>query len=146
MKSFKMFLIIIVIITLVFYLASQSLLHDASVSSNGEIDTSIVLAPKDTNDSLGYYALAMEYHEGKKIERDYGKAMENYKRSCELKYGLACLSIAYMYANSEGVEQSREKASEYFAKACDYGYVGGCKNWNSMNGYAPCTLPILNLP
>ena len=137
MKRVKISLIIIAIITLSLYLMSQSPLHEASVSSSEEIDPSIVLAPEDANDFLGYYDLATDYHEGKKLKRDYGKAMENYKRSCDLKYGLACLSVAYMYANSEGVEQSREKASEYFAKACGYGYTGGCKNWNSMNGYAP---------
>jgi len=137
MKSFKIALIIAAIITLSLYLMSQSPLYDTSVSSSEEIDPSIVLAPKDANDALGYYNLATDYHEGKKLKRDYGKAMKNYKISCDLKYGLACLSVAYMYVNGEGVEQSREKASEYFAKACDYGYAGGCKNWNSMNGYAP---------
>ena len=137
MKSFKISLIIIAIITLSLYLMSQSPLYESTVSTSEEIDPSIVLAPKDANDSLGYYALATDYYEGKKIKRDYGKAMDNYKRSCELKYGLACLSVAYMYANDEGVLQSREKAFTYFARACDYGYAGGCKNWNIMNGYVP---------
>jgi TPR repeat protein len=136
MKLFKIGSVMVAIITLTLYLMSQSPLHEANVSSSEVVDSSIVLAPEDENNSLGYYDLAQAYYEGKRLKRDYVKAMVHYKKSCDLKYGLACLSVAYMYANSEGVLQSKERASVYFAKACDYGYAGGCKNWNAMKGYA----------
>lgn len=65
-------------------------------------------------------------------------AIESYKKSCNLKYdGIACINVAVMYGNGTGTKKSRDKASEYFGKACEYGYIGGCKNWNILNGYGP---------
>lgn len=102
-----------------------------------KIDPRLVLAPHDENDFEGYYSLGNDYYAGKKIKQDYVKALENFTISCELKYGLACLEVAYLYNGDLLGEQDKGKASEYFEKACNYGYAGGCKNWNIVNGYEP---------
>jgi len=131
--------VLVVIVLLSVYLYTQRPQNKLSPEENKseEVDLRLVLAPHDENDFEGYYNLGDDYREGKKVKQDYVKAMENFKHSCDLKYGLACLDVATMYSNGTGVAQSRDKASEYFEKACDYGYAGGCKNWNIMNGYAP---------
>jgi TPR repeat protein len=84
-----------------------------------------------------FYELGEMYYEGRGVELSYAKAWEAYKKSCDLKYGIACAGVAAMYTKGRGVQKSSKRASEYYEKACDYGYAGGCKNWNIMNGYAP---------
>ena len=99
-------------------------------STDEKIDSHIILVSDDI------YKI---YDEGEKFYKEgkYSKAIENYKKSCDLKYGIACLDVAAMYSNGTRVKKNRKKASEYYGKACDYGYAGGCKNWNILNGYAP---------
>jgi hypothetical protein len=78
-------------------------------------------ADEEEHDLYTYYDLGMVYYEGNKTKQNYAKALKYLNKSCDLKYGMACLQLASMYGNGTGVTKSREKTSEYYEKACDYG-------------------------
>jgi len=135
MKWLTYFLVLVVTIILSVKLYLHFVPDEPLVNENPAdmIDSRIVLAPSDKNDYEGYYRLAKDYYEGKKIKQDYVKVLENFSISCALKYGLACLEVAYLHNGDLLGERDKEKASAYFEKACDYGYASGCKNWDTLN-------------
>lgn len=58
------------------------------------------------------------------LKKDYNKANEYFKKSCDLNYGSGCINLGDNYLNGDGLEKDINKASEYYQKACDLGY--GC--------------------
>jgi len=134
------FVTVLVIGVLSVYLLRYGSQNTPLVSSEPEsdmIDPRLVLATQTDDDIYRFYELGKMHYEGRGVEKNYTKAEEAYRKSCDLKYGVACADVAAMYANGIGVPESRKRALEYYEKACDYGYAGGCKNWNIINGYRP---------
>jgi len=74
-----------------------------------------------------YYKLGLKYDGGKEgNQKDFKKARELYKKSCELYSGAGCASLAILYLKAAGGPQNIEKGKEYLKEACDLKYGKGC--------------------
>lgn len=76
----------------------------------------------DSHHSMGCRNVGDLYAFGKGVEQDSVKAMEYYKRGCDLtdkdNVG-ACYQLAVGYDKGYGVTKNEPKAMSYFQKACD---------------------------
>ena len=72
------------------------------------------------------------YEYGNGVEKDFGKAVELYKKACDGGEMLGCGNLGSMYANGNGVKKDFGKAAELLKKACDGGDMNGCRNLGIM--------------
>ena len=73
----------------------------------------------DCNESDAYVMLAMHHYQGTKdVKRDYGKAVELWKKAAELgpsdEGDLAHYYLGVMYANGHGVEKDEKKSMYHY--------------------------------
>ncbi|HJF82550.1 tetratricopeptide repeat protein [Helicobacter pullorum] len=66
------------------------------------------------------------------IKKDATKAMELYRRACDLGNTEGCTELGDNYARGHGVRQDYKKAMEFFGKACDLGEQKGCDAYKEM--------------
>ena len=71
----------------------------------------------------------MSYAKGQGVKQDYKKAIELFKKACDLGDATGCYNLGVFYAKGQGVKQDYKKAAELFKKACDSGNVIGCHNY-----------------
>jgi TPR repeat protein len=74
------------------------------------------------------------YYWGKGVRKDYTRAVELYKKACDMGDGWGCKSLGGMYEYGEGVAKDSTRARELYKKACDLGAEIGCKFLKSMEG------------
>ncbi|MGX3098858.1 hypothetical protein [Helicobacter sp. 23-1046] len=90
------------------------------------------LCQKATNGiikSSGCFGIGLAYHKGEGARQDFIKAMESYKKACNLKHAGACNNIGHLYDAGLGVRQNYPLAKQYYGKACDLGLQLGCDNY-----------------
>lgn len=73
------------------------------------------------------------YEEGKGVRQDYAKAVEYYKKGCDLGYALPCKRLADLYMVGKGVPRNRSSAKRLFGKACDLGEQEACNKYRELN-------------
>lgn len=61
------------------------------------------------------------------------KAVEFYKKACDLKDGNGCSNLGIMYLSGRGVKENLTTASELFGKGCDLKSELGCKGYRDLN-------------
>lgn len=77
--------------------------------------------------------LAVIYSTGRgNIPKNTQKALDLYKRSCELNDTIACNNIGIIYDFAKGVEQDLNLAKNYYSKACNSGYQKACESLNDV--------------
>ena len=54
------------------------------------------------------------------------KAVELYKKACDIGLSKGCYNLAFHYDTGNGVQQDKRKAVEFFEKTCNLGYSKGC--------------------
>ena len=87
----------------------------------------------DLTHAEGCFNLGLMYYNGKVVRQDYYKAVELYKKACDMKLGVACNNLGVLYIKGEGVRQNLSTAKQYFGKACDLGDQMGCDNYRKLN-------------
>jgi TPR repeat protein len=80
----------------------------------------------DCNSALECRKFASAYRNG--VKQDYFKAVEFYRKSCDLNDGFSCVLLGFSYAEGEGVKQDDFKAVAFYQKACDLNDGIGCVN------------------
>ena len=68
-----------------------------------------------------------------KARQDYFKAMQFYKKACDLGNASGCNNLGSLYAKGRGVKQNESIAKQYYGKACDFGDQMGCDNYRILN-------------
>lgn len=94
------------------------------------------LCQKATNGTIkssACFSIGLAYQQGEGARQDFIKAMESYKKACNLKDAGACNNIGYFYEYGLGVKQNRPLAKQYYGKACDLGLQLGCDNYKLFN-------------
>ena len=79
------------------------------------------------------YNLALKYKFGKGVRQDYFKAVQYYKKACDLGSASGCNNLGYNYDKGLGVKQNESTAKQYYGKACDLGHQMGCDNYRILN-------------
>lgn len=87
----------------------------------------------NVNQVISCHNLGVSYDSGQGVRQDYHKAIELYKKACDMKYGKSCSALGSMYEEGEGVRQNLSTAKQYFGKACDLGSQNGCDNYRKLN-------------
>lgn len=75
---------------------------------------------------LGYI-----YESGIGVSVNVKNAIEYYKKSCDLRYGVGCVNLGVIYAKVENYKD----ANSYFGRACDLRNAEGCLNLGISYAY-----------
>ncbi|MGX3045693.1 tetratricopeptide repeat protein [Helicobacter sp. T3_23-1056] len=86
-----------------------------------------------TMQSESCYSLGVIYHERKGARKNYHKAHEFYKKSCDMNYAKACNNLGLLYGKGKGVKKNLSIAKQYYGKACNLGAYKGCDNYKLLN-------------
>lgn len=70
--------------------------------------------------------LGFLYRDGQGARQDYGKAMQYYKKACDLDDGNGCMQMGILYYNGQGVQRDLNRARELSDKSCKLNYEYGC--------------------
>lgn len=73
-----------------------------------------------------------EFGENAYKKKDYKKAFEFYKKSCDSKNFAGCHRLGNLYNNGKGVEKDYKMAADSHEKACNGGIIGSCYNLGIM--------------
>lgn len=73
------------------------------------------------------------YEGGQGVRQDYAKAVEYYKKGCDLGYALPCERLGDLYMVGKGVPRNRSSAKRLFGKACDLGEQEACNKYRELN-------------
>lgn len=65
-------------------------------------------------------------------EKVYRKAKKLYKKSCDMKNGVAFANLAFYYKDGVGVKQNQSIAKQYYGKACDLGEQLACDSYKLL--------------
>lgn len=66
------------------------------------------------------------YNFGEGVRQDYSKAMQYYKKSCDLGSGDGCYSMAMLYYWGSGVQKDLKRAIKLWTKSCELENASGC--------------------
>ena len=72
------------------------------------------------------------YEKAEGVKKDYSKAIELYKKSCDNGYSRGCFNLGYMYEKAQGVNQDKTKAKELYKIACEGKIEFGCKAYKEL--------------
>jgi TPR repeat protein len=67
--------------------------------------------------------MAMMYHRGKDVPRDYDQAAKWYRLAATQGNAKAQANLGVMYAEGQGMQQDYSIAAEWFLKAAEQGYA-----------------------
>ena len=76
--------------------------------------------------------LGLFYNNGLGVRQSYEKALQYYKKACDLGNGNGCGMVGAFYHDGVVVKQNLSKAKELFGKACDLGEQIGCDNYKKL--------------
>ena len=62
-------------------------------------------------------ALGMAYYEGERVEQDYGKVAEWFRKAAALGDFAAQRNIGYLYLKGKGVKKDKAEARKWLEKA-----------------------------
>jgi len=79
---------------------------------------------------MAIYLLGSKFH----LNKDYGKAVEWYRKAAEQGHALGQTNLGLMYGNGHGVAQDYGKAVEWYRKAAEQGHALGQTNLGLMYG------------
>lgn len=116
-----------------FYKADEY--HDAFAYAKKGCETNVKRDEAyDANISrVNCLGVGLLYEGGKGVRQDYAKAVEYYKKGCDLGYDAPCLALAKMYMEGKGVPRNRSSAKRLFGKACDLGEQVACDEYRELN-------------
>lgn len=66
------------------------------------------------------------YEFGKGVRQDFNKAMQYYKKSCDLGNGEGCYIMAMLYYGGSGVQKDLKRAIKLWTKSCELENASGC--------------------
>ena len=75
----------------------------------------------ENGDAQAQYRLAVLYHKGQGVPKDYGQAASWYLKAAEQGHAKAQLYLGLMYRNGRGVEQDHTQAAQWFMKSAVQG-------------------------
>ncbi len=78
--------------------------------------------------------LALMYHRGKDLPRDYQRAIRWYRLAAEQEFSRAQANLGVMYGEGQGVPQDYQIAAFWFRKAADQGNVLAQHNLGLLYG------------
>ncbi|ELF2320375.1 sel1 repeat family protein [Campylobacter sp. IFREMER_LSEM_CL292] len=67
-----------------------------------------------------------------KIYENYPKAVEFYKRACDLNEGSGCFGLAILYETGEGVKMNGLMAEKFYSKACSLNSFYACVHLGAL--------------
>lgn len=106
-------------------MASLSLAQDAP-GRNAPHSPAALLRQCNGDEAHACLELGRRYERGKDLLPSDAKAVELYRRACNIS-DAACDHLGRMYEDGRGsVRQSDAKAGEYHARACEKGSASGC--------------------
>ena len=82
----------------------------------------LLLETANSGDAKSQYLLGIMYKKGRKVPKDYCKALEWYQKAAEQGYDLAQYALGKMYEDGHGVPKDCSKALEWFQKAAEQGH------------------------
>jgi TPR repeat protein len=74
-----------------------------------------------TGDAWYQTELALMYHQGKKLPKDYAEALRWYRLAAEQDFSKAQANLGVMYGEGQGVTRDYTLAAEWFLKAAEKG-------------------------
>jgi len=79
----------------------------------------------------------LAYLSGVGVKKDYQKAREYFKKSCDKCQNSGCNYLGDIYANGLGVKKDYKKAYKFYKKACENDYMPACDSLGLLylNGY-----------
>lgn len=99
--------------TVVFYKEKNNKLERVEYS---EIFQDLLKKAQAGNAEIQFY-VARIYDDGKKVPRDFAKALEWYKKSAHNNYEEAQFTMGYFYCRGIGVKKDSKKANDWFVKS-----------------------------
>jgi len=76
-------------------------------------------------DSLACNRIGILYQSGNIVKKNYLKAKQYYKKSCEFKSGDGCQNLAQMLTE----EGNYPEAAKYYSEGCDFNNADACNNF-----------------
>ena len=67
------------------------------------------------------------YYGGEGVKKDYKKAAEFYKKSCDQNHPTGCMLLGILYEDGLGAQRDLQTAKKYYSKVCQIGENLGCK-------------------
>lgn len=121
------------ILARLFYLGEEY--HNAFAYAKKGCETNVKReeAHKAVVSQLNCLVLGVLYEEGKGVRQDYAKAVEYYKKGCDLGYAISCERLGDLYMKGKGVTRNRSSAKRLFGKACDFGSQEACNQYRELN-------------
>lgn len=118
------------------YTFSLKLIEDIILDSTAKIPNK--RKRKDDNKQNSFtkdILLGLDYYEGKKIPKDYEKAIFFFKKALKYENRIAYFFLGSMYEKGEGVEKNYPKAIRFYNKAAKQGYIPALYNLAIMYYY-----------
>lgn len=81
---------------------------------------------------LTYYNYGLIYYKGEGVEENKSKAIEFFKKACELNNTKSCTNLGIIYDNGKEIEKDKTKAVKFYKKACDLNGSVACSNLGYM--------------
>lgn len=117
----------------VFYLEKEY--HDAFDYAKKGCETNVKReeAYKADVSQVNCLVVGVLYEFGEGVRQDYAKAVEYYKKGCDLGYAAPCEGLGNLYMEGKGVPRNRSSAKRLFGKACDLGEQKACNKYRELN-------------
>jgi len=106
----------------------------AAAYRNGDFQTAYnaYLADADDGDSRSQFGLAVMYHTGKGVEKDYAKARDWYTKAAEQGNAKAQNNLGIIFRRGHGVERDSREAFTWIWMAAMQGYARAEMNLAEM--------------
>ena len=101
-----------------FWIATFCLLHTWPVLALDLAETRVLA---EQGDAWYQTELALMYHQGKGLPKDYNEAARWYRLAAEQEYSKAQANLGVMYGEGQGVPQDFTVAASWFRKAAEQG-------------------------
>ena len=97
------------------------------------IEDPIGMFEKNCNDlkyKMSCKTLGLMYSSGNRlVSKDKSKAIQFYKKACELNDAKSCKNVGIMYYNGEGIASKNvSEALKFYKKACELNDTKSCKH------------------